>query len=89
MSGEFSQKKELIKSVAASQADLSLRDIGTISSHRDQDRDSRRKPSERAAKLDDIESLEEMDLLRDKIFQRLQKADNDDKRGALSKNSSS
>lgn len=30
-----------------------------------------------------------MDLLRDKIFQRLQKADNDEKRGALCQKSSS
>lgn len=65
----FSQKQELIKSVAASQAHLSVHDLGAHSSHRDLDQ--RARPSERGGRVDDIEALENIDLLRDKIFQRL------------------
>ena len=65
--------------MAASPVHLFVHDLGAHSSHRDLDQ--RARPSERGGRVDDIEALENIDLLRDKIFQRLQNVDKGSKGG--------
>lgn len=68
---------ELIKSVAASEVDQ-RQDSAKLSSKRELDQRTRQ--TERSGRVDDIEAIENMDLLHDKIFKKLHNVEKESKR---------
>ena len=64
----FAQKMELIKSMAASECDDSASNDRSESK---KELSCRNRQTERSARVEDIEEIEDIDLLHDKIFERL------------------